>query len=109
MPSVTLTPNAVSNIKRLQVEFEMPGTGLRFGIIGGGCSGYKYVLELEEEPGEGDEVMDFDGVKVFLHQDHHEKLQNSVIDWVDTLRESGFKIENPQAKRPCGCGESVDF
>jgi iron-sulfur cluster assembly accessory protein len=109
MPTVNLTTDAVENIKRLQQEFEMPGYGLRFGLTGGGCSGWKYVLELEEAPVDGDEVLEFDGVKVFLHADHREKLQNATIDWVDSLMESGFQIENPQAKRPCGCGESVDF
>lgn len=106
---VELTPSAVANIRRLQSEFEMPGFGLRFGIRGGGCSGYKYVLELEDEPSEDDGVYEFDGVRVFLKHEHEEKLKNSVIDWKDSLMESGFQIENPQAKRACGCGESVDF
>lgn len=106
---VQLTPSAIENIRRLQTEYEMDGFGLRFGIRGGGCSGYKYVLELEEAPEEADQIFDFEGVKVFLNPDHAEKLKNSVIDWVDTLMESGFRIDNPQAKRPCGCGESVDF
>ena len=106
---VTLTDNAVVNIRRLQTEFEMPGFGLRFGLRGGGCSGYKYVLELEEAPEEVDEVLDFDGVKVFLNPEHKEKLKGAVIDWEDSLMGSGFKIDNPNAKRPCGCGESVDF
>lgn len=109
MHIVNLTTSAVDNIKRLQTEFEMPGYGLRFGLSGGGCSGYKYVLELEDAPTDNDEVIEIDGVQVFLDPDHREKLQNSTIDWVDSLMESGFQIENPQAKRPCGCGESVDF
>ena len=50
MSLVNMTENAVQNVKRLQEEFDLPGFGLRFGISGGGCSGYKYVLELEEEP-----------------------------------------------------------
>ncbi len=110
MAIVTLTDAAVANLRRLQQEFEMPGFGLRFGITGGGCSGYKYVLELEEAPQEGDEVVQVaDDVSVFLHEDHREKLQNSTIDWIDTLMETGFRIDNPQAKNACGCGESVDF
>ena len=110
MAIVNLTDNAVENLRRLQTEFEMEGFGLRFGITGGGCSGYKYVLELEEDPIEGDEVIEpAEGVRVFLHADHREKLQNSTIDWVDTLMEQGFRIDNPQAKNACGCGESVDF
>ncbi len=109
MPTINLTANAVDNIKRLQREFEMPGFGLRFGLSGGGCSGYKYVLELEEAPADEDDVIEIDGVHVFVHPDHKEKLINSTIDWVDTIMESGFQIDNPQAKRPCGCGQSVDF
>jgi iron-sulfur cluster assembly accessory protein len=109
MSVVQLTPSAVENIKRLQEEFEMPGFGLRFGLTGGGCSGYKYVLELEEAPEEGDVVIEIDGVQVFLNPEHRDLLKNSTIDWVDTLMESGFEIDNPQAKRPCGCGQSVDF
>ncbi len=106
---VTLTTEAASNIKELREEYEAPAAGLRFGISGGGCSGYKYVLELEDEPQSDDLVFTTDEVAVFVKEEHMEKLKNSVIDWVDTLMESGFKIENPQAKRPCGCGESVDF
>jgi iron-sulfur cluster assembly protein len=109
MSLIQLTPSAVSNIKRLQEEFEMPGFGLRFGLTGGGCSGYKYVLELEESPEEVDQVIEVDGVQVFLNPEHQAQLMNSTIDWVDSIMESGFQIDNPQAKRPCGCGESVDF
>jgi len=109
MSVVELTPSAVENIKRLQEEFEMPGFGLRFGLSGGGCSGYKYVLELEEVPEDGDVVIDVDGVQVFLDPKHQDLLKNSTIDWVDSIMESGFQIDNPQAKRPCGCGQSVDF
>lgn len=110
MPTITLTDAAIDNLRRLQEEFEMQGAGLRFGYTGGGCSGYKYVLELEEEPVEGDEVIEAaPGVRVFLNAEHKEKLQNSVIDWIDTLMEQGFRIQNPQAKNACGCGESVEL
>ena len=106
---INLTAEAAANIRELREEYETPNAGLRFGITGGGCSGYKYLLELEDEPGEDDLVFSTDGVQVFIKTEHMEKLKNSTIDWVDSLMEAGFKIENPQAKRPCGCGESVDF
>ena len=109
MSQIFVTDEAAENIKHLQSEYDAAGFGLRFGITGGGCSGYKYVLELENEPDEGDLVFDTKGVQVFVNKEHMEKLKNSTIGWVDTLMESGFDIENPQAKRPCGCGESVDF
>ena len=109
MSLIKMTPLAVENVRRLQQEYDAAGFGLRFGLTGGGCSGYKYVLELESEPDADDQVFDFDGVKVFLKEEHTEKLKNSTIDWVESLMESGFQIENPQAKRPCGCGESFDL
>ena len=87
-----MTATAVENIKRLQSEFDMAGYGLRFGLSGGGCSGYKYVLELEDGPEDEDNVFDFDGVQVYLHPDHVEKLQNSTIDWVDSIAD-GFQID----------------
>ena len=104
-----MTPLAVESVKRLQAEYDAAGFGLRFGLTGGGCSGYKYVLELEDSPDEGDQVYEFDGVKVFLNPEHAEQLKGSVIDWTESLMESGFNIENPQAKRACGCGESFDL
>ena len=109
MSEIFVTENAVSNIKNLQVEYDAVGFGLRFGITGGGCSGYKYVLELENDPDDDDIVFEVDDVRVFVKESHMEKLQNSTIDWKDSLMESGFEINNPQAKRACGCGESVDF
>jgi iron-sulfur cluster assembly accessory protein len=106
---IFVTPEAADNIQRLLVEYETPNFGLRFGITGGGCSGYKYVLELEEAPESEDLIFAVDKVRVFVNMDHMEKLKNSTIGWVDSLMESGFQIDNPQAKRPCGCGESVAF
>ena len=106
---IVLTTDAAVNIKELRLEYAAPTAGHRFGITGGGCSGYKYLLELEDEPQGDDLVFETDGVQVFIKAEHMEKLKNSTIDWVDSLMESGFKIDNPQAKRPCGCSESVDF
>ena len=109
MDKIELTQEAVNNIQRLQQEYDAPGFGLRFGLRGGGCSGYKYVLELESDPDPEDLIFERGGVRVFVHPDHMEKLKNSTIAWKESLMESGFDIHNPQAKRPCGCGESVDF
>jgi iron-sulfur cluster assembly protein len=110
MDTITVTPGAIESINDLRKEYGEDDWGLRYGITGGGCSGYKYVLEFEPEPESDDLVFDQgEGLRVFVKRDHMEKLKNSVIDWKDSLMESGFDINNPQAKRPCGCGESVDF
>ena len=106
---IILTNQAIKNIQRLQKEYDSAGCGLRFGLSGGGCSGYRYVIEFEKDPGPGDTILDFNGIKVFINSDHIEKLKGSTIGWKESLMESGFDIDNPQAKRSCGCGESIDF
>ncbi len=106
--AVRLTEGAIFHIKRLLEENAMPGFGLRFGIQGGGCSGYTYQLEFEEQPQPEDEVYSFDGVRVFLNPLHKEYLQGSEIDFRDELIGAGFHIENPNVKRQCGCGTSFD-
>jgi iron-sulfur cluster insertion protein len=107
-PNVTLTAQAVVSIKKLLKENDMEGYGLRFGLQGGGCSGYMYQLEFEEAPQPDDEVADFDGVRVFLNPLHIEYLRGSVVDYKDELIGAGFHIENPNVKRSCGCGSSFD-
>ena len=78
MDTITVTPGALESIKELRAEYGEDGWGLRYGITGGGCSGYKYVLEFEPEPESDDLVFDQgSGVKVFVKQDHMEKLKNS--------------------------------
>jgi iron-sulfur cluster assembly protein len=113
MDTIHVTELARESILDLRSEYGGDGWGLRFGLTGGGCSGYKYVLEFEEAPEGNDLVFDFDAdgkaIQVFVNQEHMEKLKNSTIDWKESLMEAGFDIQNPQAKRPCGCGESVDF
>ena len=109
MDKIDITPNALENIHALRMEYAETSWGLRFGLTGGGCSGYKYVLEFEEKAMPNDQVFDFDKIQVFVNTEHFEKLKNSTIDWKDSLMESGFDINNPQASRPCGCGESFDL
>jgi iron-sulfur cluster assembly protein len=106
---INVTKEAILNIKRLQKEYSAINWGLRFGIKGGGCSGYKYILEFEKDSNTNDIIYKFDIIKIYVSNDHIEKLKNSIIGWKDSLMESGFDIENPQAKRACGCGESIDF
>ena len=83
--NIKMTPLAIQNVKRLQSEYDASDFGLRFGLTGGGCSGYKYVLELESGPDEGDHIFEFDGVKVFLSPKDAEKLKDSTIDWTCSL------------------------
>lgn len=105
---VFLTDGAVLAIGKLLRENDMPGFGLRFGIQGGGCSGYMYQLEFEEAAQPDDLVFDYSGVKVFVNPLQMEYVRGSTIDYRDELIGAGFHIENPNVKRSCGCGSSFD-
>ncbi len=106
---VSLTPSAMENLKKLLVDNDMEGHGLRFGVQGGGCSGYSYLMEFEEQPQEGDVTFNINGVSLYLAPLKRDFLRGVVIDFVDELMETGFKIRNPNVERACGCGESFDI
>ena len=108
VPVLTLTDAAKEHIRRLQSENGMQGYGLRYGLQGGGCSGYTYQLDFEEAPQPDDEVLAFDDVKVFMNPLHVMYLRGTVLDYSDTLIGAGFQVRNPNVKRQCGCGASFD-
>lgn len=108
LPVVTMTEGGQKHVARLLRENQMVGFGLRFGVQGGGCSGYSYLLEFEEAPQDDDEVHAFGDVRVFMNPLHIQYLRGSVIDYKDELIGAGFHIDNPNVKRKCGCGSSFD-
>lgn len=113
MVAVSMTESGQKHILRLLNENEMKGFGLRFGVQGGGCSGYSYLLEFEDGPQEDDEVFAFGAdagatVRVFVNPLHMGYVRGSTIDFKDELLGAGFHIENPNVKRKCGCGTSFD-
>lgn len=106
---IKLTSGAVSKVKEIMAQQEPLPTGLRVGIVGGGCSGFSYAMTFEnghnDEVGM-DKVLEFDGLKVFVDQTSLLYLDNTEIDYVETLEGSGFKFNNPNVKNTCGCGSS---
>ncbi|MBI4459012.1 MAG: iron-sulfur cluster assembly accessory protein [Acidobacteria bacterium] len=83
--------------------------GLRIGVVGGGCSGFSYSMMFEENRQDElgmDKVFEFDGLKVFVDQASLLYLDNTEIDYIETLEGSGFKFSNPNVKSTCGCGSS---
>lgn len=104
---VTLTPTACARVRKLLArEQRAEGAGLRVSVIGGGCSGMQYSLDLADGPNAEDEVLEFDGVRVFVDPGSAGYLGGTVVDYVDGLHGAGFKFVNPIAQRTCGCGSS---
>ncbi len=103
---VKLTPGAIAEIKRLQLE---PGfnraLSLRIGVKGGGCSGLSYVLGFDEK-GEKDKVYEYEGVEYIMEKSHELYLAGMEVDWENGLNNRGFTFSNPNASSTCGCGSS---
>ena len=103
---IHLTDNAVSAVKRFIDSAEKPIAGLRIKVEGGGCSGFQYGMRLEEDVAQGDEVVEFPGIKVLVDPSSAQLLLGVTVDFLDGLEGSGFKFENPNAAGSCGCGKS---
>lgn len=103
---VFLTPAAVEAVKKAMQEEGQEGDGLRVSIIGGGCAGYQYNLDFEKGQRDDDTVMEFQGLKVYIDSVSGGYLRGTVIDYVTGLQGAGFKFNNPNARRTCGCGSS---
>lgn len=104
---VTLTPLAAEKVRELMAEDPEGGDMvLRVAIQGGGCSGFQYGLGFDNGPAEGDEVFEEHGVRIVVDPHSAPYLQGATIDFLNTIQESGFKIDNPNAVSSCGCGHS---
>jgi iron-sulfur cluster assembly protein len=107
---IDLHPEAAEQIKVIGQREGFPESfGLRFGLKDGGCSGYFYLLDFEQQPDDDDMVHEEFGVRVFIHPLHLPFLAGSTIKYKSDLFESGFYVDNPNVERACGCGESVGF
>jgi iron-sulfur cluster assembly protein len=103
---IQLTPKASKAVKRFIKFSETPVIGMRVTISGGGCSGFQYNLKLEASAAVEDTVLDIDGIRMMVDPDTLPLVDGLVIDFIDSMTESGFKFDNPNAKASCGCGKS---
>lgn len=104
---LTLTPTAVTKVKSIIAE-RGEESGLRIAVIGGGCSGFQYQMSLDKDANPDDQIIEQDGLKVFVDTRSLLYLHGTQVDYVDALNGSGFKFDNPNAKSACGCGESFN-
>src|ERR1700689_3326954 len=100
---ISLSENAVTKIKQLVAE--RPGAGFGVKVVGGGCSGLQYRMEIDEVK-ERDKVFERDGARLLVDKKSFLYLNGTELDYAEELMSSGFKVVNPNAKRSCGCGES---
>ena len=103
---VNVTPRAIEHIKDIYAkENKTPDTGLRLGVVGGGCSGLSYKIEFSEKK-EKDNVIAIEGINIFIDPKSSIYLKGVTLDFKDGLNGKGFVFENPNATNTCGCGES---
>jgi iron-sulfur cluster assembly protein len=105
-PIITLTDTAVERAKSLMARAEAAVAGLRVGISTRGCSGLSYVVEYATEQRQFEEVVEQDGVHIFIDPAATMFLIGSEMDYQEGKFETGFTFNNPNAKGTCGCGES---
>lgn len=102
---MTLSPAAAKRVAFIAEKQGKPAA-LRLAVEGGGCSGFQYRFGLAESIEEDDLVVETDGVKLVVDPISLDLVAGSVVDFVDSLGGSAFKVENPLAAAGCGCGSS---
>ena len=103
---VALTDKAVGKVKEALEQQKLDGHCLRIAVIGGGCSGLNYDLDLVREAKPEDYTYELAGIRVAVDKNSARFLDGTVIDFVESLQGAGFKFNNPKAKATCGCGTS---
>ncbi|MBS1721307.1 MAG: iron-sulfur cluster assembly accessory protein [Armatimonadetes bacterium] len=102
---VEIAPEAVAHLQRLYAKVG-EGVFLRLGVKGGGCSGFEYVSKFDSNARESDLATEVDGIPVRIDPKSAEFLKGSRLVYTGNLIGGGFKFENPNAARSCGCGTS---
>lgn len=105
-PVIILTEAAAEKVKGMMAKEGKTGHALRVGVVTGGCAGLSYELRFQKSPYENDIVLEQHGLKIIVNNEGLAFLKGLKVDYIDTLKESGFKYANPNAQSSCGCGTS---
>jgi iron-sulfur cluster assembly protein len=105
---LTITENAAAEVRKFLAADDIPQdtAGLRVSVLPGGCSGFKYSLNIEDKPAEDDINAEIGGVRVFLDVFSAQYLNGVTIDYTTSMQGSGFTFNNPNSTGGCGCGSS---
>ena len=104
--TITISKEAAEHVRHFAGQAGNPDTNLRVGVKGGGCSGLTYVLDMVDEPMEGDKVLEQHGMKLFVDRKSYIFLAGTTLEYSGGLNGKGFVFNNPNAKTTCGCGTS---
>lgn len=102
---ISITDRAASRILRSIDESAGTGNGLRIRVVGGGCSGLQYRIEVDVEK-KGDKIFEHAGARLYVDRKSYLYINGTTVDWKEGLQATGFHLDNPNVKRTCGCGES---
>lgn len=106
--AIQVTANAVQQLKKVISEQQLPASvALRVGVAGGGCSGFEYKLDFDENIDEqADMVTEIDGLRVAVDRKSALYLEGTELDYHESFEKRGFVFNNPNATKSCGCGSS---
>ena len=103
---ITLTPTAATKVRELLDAEGHPELALRVAVRPGGCSGYSYEMFFDGDVASDDQLADYSGVKVIVDPSSAQLLTGATLDYKAGLQNAGFSIDNPNATKSCGCGQS---
>jgi iron-sulfur cluster assembly accessory protein len=103
---ITLSESAAGKVKELLVQEGRSDIALRVAVQPGGCSGLRYAMFLDDELSDADVAAEQHGVRLVVDRMSVPYLDQAKIDFIDTLEQSGFTIDNPMAQGSCACGHS---
>lgn len=103
---IALTDSAATKVKELIEAEGDTSLALRVAVRPGGCSGFSYEMFFDSELSADDVKADYSGVSVVVDPSSAQLLQGATLDYKDGLQQAGFAIDNPNAQRTCGCGQS---
>src|SRR5438874_10995183 len=102
---IKLTPSAANKVSTLLAKQGRAAGVLRVAVIGGGCSGLQYKMDLQDGPANRDILVETSGIKVVVDPKSALYVAGSELDYVEARQGAGFKVQNPNAARSCSCGE----
>ena len=104
--TISISEQAADHVKAFAGQAGKEVSNLRVGVKGGGCSGLTYMLDIVDEPRDGDKIIEEHGLKLFIDRNSYVFLAGTTLEYSGGLNGKGFVFNNPNAKTTCGCGTS---